>query len=64
MFIKMSTTVPSQILTQSPKNVVIEAHKDANMHQNIDVKSMSCALAKKASEVARLHQICSIEQGL
>ncbi len=64
MSIKMSTTVPSQVLTQSPKNVVMEAHKDANMHQNTAVRSMSCALAKKANEVARFHQICSIEQGL
>ncbi len=64
MSIKMSTNVPNQVLTRSPKNVVMEAHKDANMHHNIDARSMSCALAKKAGEVVGLHQICSIEQGL
>jgi hypothetical protein len=54
MSIKISTSVPSQVLTQSPKKCCNGDHKDANRDWNIAARSMSCVLAKKAAEVAAL----------
>jgi len=58
----MSTSVPGQVSTQSPKKCCNGDHKDANRDWNIAARSMACVLAKKAAEVAALYQISSMEQ--
>jgi hypothetical protein len=58
----MSTSVPSQVLTQSPKRCCNGDHKDDNRDWKIAARSISCVLAKKVAEVATLFQISSMEK--